>query len=53
MDEAAFVAHATSDLPPRPSNHERIVAANLGREDVDEETAFELELGPNNCAVAD
>ncbi|ADB60263.1 beta-lactamase domain protein [Haloterrigena turkmenica DSM 5511] len=53
MDEAAFVEYATSDLPPRPSNHERIVAANLGREDVDEETAFELELGPNNCAVAE
>ncbi|NUC72644.1 MBL fold metallo-hydrolase [Haloterrigena sp. SYSU A558-1] len=53
MDEAAFVEHATSDLPPRPSNHERIVAANLGREDVDAETAFELELGPNNCAVAE
>ncbi|ELY77685.1 beta-lactamase [Natrinema gari JCM 14663] len=53
MDEAAFVAHATSDLPPRPSNYERIVAANLGLEDVDADTAFELELGPNNCAVAD
>ncbi|SER58372.1 MBL fold metallo-hydrolase [Natrinema salaciae] len=53
MDEAEFVAHATSDLPPRPANHDRIVAANLGLEAVDEETAFELELGPNNCAVAD
>ncbi|PCR91595.1 MBL fold metallo-hydrolase [Natrinema ejinorense] len=53
MDEAEFVDHATSDLPPRPSNHERIVATNLGLETVDEETAFELELGPNNCAVAD
>ncbi|OLZ41872.1 MBL fold metallo-hydrolase [Natrinema saccharevitans] len=51
--ETAFVAHATDDLPPRPANHERIVAANLGREAIDEETAFELELGPNNCAVAD
>jgi len=28
------------------------VAVNLGLEDVDGETAFELELGPNNCAVA-
>jgi len=53
MAETAFVTHATSDLPPRPSNHERIVAANLGREAIDDETAFELELGPNNCAVAD
>ncbi|WP_226040499.1 MBL fold metallo-hydrolase [Natrinema sp. DC36] len=53
LDEAEFVERVTSDLPPRPANHERIVAANLGLEDVDGETAFELELGPNNCAVAD
>ncbi|ELY70856.1 MBL fold metallo-hydrolase, partial [Natrinema versiforme] len=53
MDEKEFVEYATSDLPPRPANDERIVAVNLGREDIDEETAFELELGPNNCAVAD
>ncbi|WP_436343061.1 MBL fold metallo-hydrolase [Natronorubrum sp. FCH18a] len=53
MTEDEFVAHATNDLPARPSNHERIVAVNLGLEDVDGETAFELELGPNNCAVAD
>ncbi|WP_265110297.1 MBL fold metallo-hydrolase [Halosolutus halophilus] len=52
-DEDEFVARTTSDLPARPANHERIVAINLGLEDVDEETAFELELGPNNCAVAD
>ncbi|WP_246998905.1 MBL fold metallo-hydrolase [Halosolutus gelatinilyticus] len=51
--EAAFVERTTNDLPPRPANHERIVAANLGRETVDDETAFELELGPNNCAIAD
>ncbi|WP_408959478.1 MBL fold metallo-hydrolase [Natrinema sp. 74] len=53
MRKDEFVDRATSDLPPRPANDERIVAVNLGREDVDEETAFELELGPNNCAVAD
>ena len=35
-----------------PTSHkERVVAVNLGRESVDAETAFELELGPNNCAV--
>ncbi|MDS0473713.1 MBL fold metallo-hydrolase [Natrinema sp. 1APR25-10V2] len=53
LSEDEFVDRATSDLPPRPANDERIVAANLGLEAVDEETAFELELGPNNCAVAD
>ncbi|RKD95344.1 MBL fold metallo-hydrolase [Halopiger aswanensis] len=51
MAEDEFVEHVTGDRPPRPANHERIVAANLGREDVDSETAFELELGLNNCAV--
>ncbi|WP_207590580.1 MBL fold metallo-hydrolase [Halomontanus rarus] len=53
MDEAAFVSHVTDDLPPRPNNDERIVRVNLGLEDVDEGTAFELESGPNNCAVAE
>jgi hypothetical protein len=34
-----------------PANADRIVAVNCGRETVDDETAFELELGPNNCAA--
>jgi glyoxylase-like metal-dependent hydrolase (beta-lactamase superfamily II) len=51
MDREAFVEHVTEELPPRPANHEHIVAVNLGRETVDEEEAFELELGPNNCAA--
>jgi glyoxylase-like metal-dependent hydrolase (beta-lactamase superfamily II) len=46
-----FVAYVTDDLPPRPNEHERIIAANLGHEDVDDGEAFELELGPNNCAA--
>jgi glyoxylase-like metal-dependent hydrolase (beta-lactamase superfamily II) len=46
-----FVARTTGELPPQPANAERIVAINLGRETVDDETAFELELGPNNCAA--
>jgi glyoxylase-like metal-dependent hydrolase (beta-lactamase superfamily II) len=51
LDEAAFVGRVTRDLPARPANHERIVAINLGREAVDDATADELELGPNDCAV--
>jgi glyoxylase-like metal-dependent hydrolase (beta-lactamase superfamily II) len=51
MDEAEFVAHVTENLPEPPANHGRIVAVNLGRSSVDDETAFELELGPNNCAA--
>ncbi|WP_123536493.1 MBL fold metallo-hydrolase [Halosimplex salinum] len=52
MDEAAFVDHLTDRTPPRPANHERIVAINLGRESAADADAFELELGPNNCAAA-
>jgi len=52
MDREAFVEWLLADVPPQPANYETIVAANLGRERVDEETAFELELGPNNCTVA-
>ena len=51
-DRGAFVARVLDSLPPRPANYEDIVPANLGRESVDDETAFEVELGPNNCAVA-
>jgi glyoxylase-like metal-dependent hydrolase (beta-lactamase superfamily II) len=50
-DEAAFVERVTDGLPPEPANAERIVAINLGRAEADAETAFELELGPNNCAA--
>ncbi|MFB6151283.1 MAG: MBL fold metallo-hydrolase [Haloarculaceae archaeon] len=52
MSEAAFVDYVTGDMPPRPANFERIIAVNLGRESVDADEAFELELGPNNCAAA-
>jgi len=47
----AFVARVLDSLPPRPANYETIISANLGQESVDDETAFEMELGPNNCAV--
>jgi len=53
MDREAFVEFAVENLPPRPANHERIVATNLGRDELDNDEAFEVELGPNNCAVAD
>ncbi len=48
---AAFVERITTGLPPRPQNDERIIAVNLGQASADPEEAFELELGPNNCAV--
>lgn len=52
LDQSAFIDRVLSDMPPRPSNYQRIIAINLGREAADEEEAFELELGPNNCATS-
>ena len=52
MDREAFVEFLLSDAPPRPRNFEEIIAINLGRTSADDETAFELELGPNNCAAS-
>lgn len=51
-DEPTFVERVTENLPPRPSNFERIVATNLGTTEMAAAEAFEAELGPNNCAVA-
>jgi len=53
MDREAFVEFTVENLPPRPANYERIVATNLGRDELSEDEAFEVELGPNNCAVSD
>jgi glyoxylase-like metal-dependent hydrolase (beta-lactamase superfamily II) len=52
LDEDAFVELVLSDMPPRPGNYEEIIATNLGLETVDDDEAFELELGPNNCAAS-
>jgi glyoxylase-like metal-dependent hydrolase (beta-lactamase superfamily II) len=48
-----FVERVLDSLPPRPANYEEIIPANLGTESLDDEAAFEVELGPNNCAVAE
>jgi len=52
LDEDAFVELVLADMPPRPANYEDIIATNLGTNTVDDEEAFELELGPNNCAAS-
>ncbi|GAB3670436.1 MBL fold metallo-hydrolase [Halopiger thermotolerans] len=52
MDEDEFVELILSDMPPRPANYEDIIPTNLGQQDADDEEAFELELGPNNCAAS-
>ncbi|ELZ52642.1 MULTISPECIES: MBL fold metallo-hydrolase [Halorubrum] len=52
MAEDDFVDLILSDMPPRPANYEEIIATNLGQNAVDDEEAFTLELGPNNCAAS-
>jgi glyoxylase-like metal-dependent hydrolase (beta-lactamase superfamily II)/rhodanese-related sulfurtransferase len=52
MDEADFVELILADMPPRPANYEDIIATNLGQHRIDDEEAFSLELGPNNCAAS-
>lgn len=49
----AFVERILAELPPQPPNHEELIEINLGHQSADQEEAFELELGPNNCAVAE
>jgi hypothetical protein len=52
VDEDRFVDVVLADMPPRPANYESIIATNLGQQTVGDEEAFELELGPNNCAAS-
>jgi glyoxylase-like metal-dependent hydrolase (beta-lactamase superfamily II) len=52
VDEQTFVDIVLADMPPRPANYEEIIATNLGQQDADDDEAFELELGPNNCAAS-
>lgn len=51
--KSAFVDRVTSDLPPQPTNYREIIAVNLGQQSATAEESFELELGPNNCAVGE
>lgn len=53
MDEESFVEFIVSEMPPQPANYEKIIATNLGRKSPDDEEAFALELGPNNCAASE
>ncbi len=50
--EDDFVETVLADMPPRPANYEDIIATNLGQQAADDEEAFTLELGPNNCAAS-
>jgi glyoxylase-like metal-dependent hydrolase (beta-lactamase superfamily II) len=52
VGEEEFVDIVLADMPPRPANYQEIIATNLGQQEADDEEAFELELGPNNCAAS-
>ncbi|WP_277543133.1 MBL fold metallo-hydrolase [Haloarcula laminariae] len=52
MNEDDFVETVLADMPPRPANYEDIIGTNLGQNSVDDDEAFTLELGPNNCAAS-
>ena len=52
MGREEFIEFIQSDMPPRPSNYEEIIAINLGQRETNDEEAFELEQGPNNCAAS-
>ena len=52
MDESDFIDTVLADMPPRPANYVDIIETNLGQQTADDETAFTLELGPNNCAAS-
>ena len=53
LEESEFVAEVLADMPPRPANYEDIIATNLGHQSATDAEAFELELGPNNCAASE
>ena len=53
MDRQSFVEFIVADMPPQPANYEDIIATNLGQQAPDDQEAFELELGPNNCAASE
>ncbi|MFQ3308479.1 MAG: glyoxylase-like metal-dependent hydrolase (beta-lactamase superfamily II) [Candidatus Nanohaloarchaea archaeon] len=46
-----FVDFILEDMPPRPSNYRDVIATNLGKQEATDKEAFEMELGPNNCAA--
>ncbi|MFA9427232.1 MBL fold metallo-hydrolase [Natronorubrum sp. A-ect3] len=51
QDRKTLVAALAGDIPDQPANFERIKLANVGTEEISEEEADELELGPNRCAA--
>lgn len=54
VDKKTFVHLLTGSLPEKPANYETIIDINTGGSIPEgEDTATELELGPNNCAATE
>ncbi|MBS3765069.1 MBL fold metallo-hydrolase [Candidatus Bipolaricaulota bacterium] len=54
MDEEEFVEFMQENLPSKPPNYEDIIGLNLGKmNEISEDEAIELELGPNRCAASE
>ncbi|THE64681.1 MBL fold metallo-hydrolase [Salinadaptatus halalkaliphilus] len=51
QDRETLVAALSADVPKQPPNFERIKLTNVGTEEISDEEADELELGPNRCAA--
>jgi glyoxylase-like metal-dependent hydrolase (beta-lactamase superfamily II)/rhodanese-related sulfurtransferase len=49
----AFIAYVLTHLPEMPGQYVEIKRVNIGLSQPDEQTASELELGKNVCALAD
>jgi thiosulfate/3-mercaptopyruvate sulfurtransferase len=50
-DRELFVDRVLASMPPQPANFETIIETNLGQTTLSDDQAFEVELGPNNCAT--
>ena len=51
LSKSEFVDFVTSNIPPKPFNHESIVNVNKNAMDLDEEDISELEFGANRCVL--
>ncbi|MFH5183719.1 MBL fold metallo-hydrolase [Paenibacillus sp. TAB 01] len=53
QDAAAFRSTVTENLPPQPNAYQEIRQTNMGKIIPSEQEQWEMETGPNRCAVHD
>ena len=54
MEEKEFIEFMHENLPSKPPNYDEIIGLNLGKlDEITEDEAIELELGPNRCAASE